>query len=766
MNRWKDWFPCSLVLLQLAGCLVPAALFAEPPFQVDVSEGEINGQTAVAFQVVKGLDSRDLVDPADFEVRLVPGSEPDRELVYPAGEWFQPPAGKYKLWLEGPGWITPFSSVMHYNPRPFNGKGMAGVVPVIPAGMLALDPAVEPTAAMVMRVLHLESHNQADFPLRELSRRVAGEAAHAGILMPVGPVLAAFFDNEAQEYVALSRPIDVKASAQARVRPTPPRDALTDLLVRLERPGFADKFSQYDVELFVREPGADAKPPDVFVPTADRIYAVWYALRGKYVTLEATSPSVNLFPQEIVLRPGKVETFYGSLRSLPDVDVRLDLPPMLPLPDSLSLEVILKTPSREKVKEATIPAHVGDFLLEDLPARNLDIVLNIPPWTFYQPVDLSDGADRTVYFSPVAIEVRGTVYRGDEGHPAVVEFETNRQHDILEVETDESGDYEAVLFRSGHYIVHVRLGNVAGPAYIELLDHPITEDTSLDFRIPGNTYRVYVMDSETKEAIPGAEVNAGNKYLSLGGGPVRESGREKTTVQRIVTDEDGIGELQPLHEGTLTLSARAEGYLPSDRLEQTVEKDVIEREITIALRGVEDATPVRLVLPNGLPAGGAEVSVQEALGNSLPLWSGRADSEGLVSLPRQPGGAHVLVRHPGGGWLVRRQPDTLGPTTWTLPAPAPLALEVERPWGDPARWAHLVLWIGEDRISGRTLAWLTGGSATNREGFWQAGNLPAKPLRILAWLPTDDLVSPVFEPRQAISLPYPWPENIEIKTLN
>ncbi|MCP4550341.1 MAG: hypothetical protein GY835_28105, partial [bacterium] len=199
------------------------------------------------------------------------------------------------------------------------------------------------------------------------------------------------------------------------------------------------------------------------------------------------------------------------------------------------------------------------FRFEKVPAEELEVILRIPPWGFHESADLRDGLDQAIFFQREPIYVEGTVYRGDEPHPAVVKFRVYGAEDILEIQTNDSGRYEAVLFNPVYYLVYVALKDVKGPPYIDFLDVPITESTTLDFRIPAGIYRVSVRDANTDLGIAAADVSASNSFSSNINPSTHESGRKKKNCQRAIADQDGVADLQPLRPGKLVLKVSAEG---------------------------------------------------------------------------------------------------------------------------------------------------------------------------------------------------------------
>ncbi len=753
----------SAILSLLLGA---AAAVAEPPVEIDVSLGEVDGQRAISLWAADGIGSREVIDPEGFSVSMVPATDLDTVLSWPAGEWFLPPNGKYKFWIEGNGQITPYSSVLNYQRVPFEGQGTAAVMPVEPAGTVALAADVPITTSSVLRLIHLDSHNRAPFPLRELSRSVRGAAMQQGALMPEGLVVAALVDSDSGDYLALSRPAEVRRDAVTTVHPQAPRSPNTDLLVRLERPVLLTEHEQYDVELTISGEQGPSREPDVLIPTTDRLYAIWYAASDSPVTLEVRSPSVFLPVETLVLRSGKVESFRGSMRALPDVEARLELPDSLVDLEDSELEVVLDRPSNPSVRKLEVPPGTRVFQLKNVVAAPVEIRLHAGPWTFRRPLDLSDGLDATVVFEPRPISVTGTVYLGDREHPATIEFRTNRDYEFLPFESDDEGFYEAELFNKGVYAVAVRLRGRPGVAHTELLERVLREDATLDFRLPDNRFSVRVVDAETREGIAGAGLAAGNKHLSQGG-PLRMAGAEKNSVLNLETDDDGVAYLRPLHPGELTVSAWAKGYeSPEDQFKETIAEGDDGREILIELEPLGDSTRLQLRWPDGRPATGAEVRLQSSLGNSVPVWSGTADGDGSVELPEE-SGTWVLTRHALGGWLIRPRPAPgTGPLTWTLGTDLrSLVVEVSRKWEEPARWARLAVWIEDRCVFGQTLSWFAGAPvAANGEGFWRA-SLPVAPLKILAWSSSQE-VDPLALEGLATVVPVAATEVVEIETFD
>ncbi|MCP4545593.1 MAG: hypothetical protein GY835_03875 [bacterium] len=580
------------------------------------------------------------------------------------------------------------------------------------------------------------------------------------MLMPEGRVIAVLFDNILQEYVAISRPVEISSGATTYVWPKPPREG-SDLLVALTRPSGISRKSDHDVGLLIRGIEGGPRGPEIVVSTRDRIYGFWYGLHGgAYATLEVKSETVFLSPQDVVLRKRKVESYSGVLRPLPTVEVEISLPNEMK-PTAMALEVLTAAEMRS-IRRVELPPDTGVYNFEALPTEAVYVKLETPPWAYYEWLDLGTGGDHKALFQPNPIHVTGTVYRGTVEHSASLTFRTNRMshEDELIVETDEQGHYEVILFRPGEYVVLVRLEGGKSPAFF---DYPqIAEKFSVvvDFQVPPNRYWVNVIDSETRDGIAGAEVYADSTFA--------EGQRGESSLS--ITDDKGIAELPPFRRGEVAVSAKAKGYLPSEWTRELVNESALERELTLELRPIGATAPLRLLLSDGAPAVNAEVRAQAALDNTLPFWEGRCDQTGVVNIPDYADGAYILVRHPDAGSTIRRwrRSEASGEyLEWSLASPAPpLSVNVSRAWGDPVG-ASLALWLFDLRVTGRTLAWLAGSpvGGTNSQGKWQAHNLPPTPISVLAWTHsvTGGALAGAYD-SFAVPVPFPWPEIVQIET--
>lgn len=709
---------------------------------------------------------RELLDPSGMEAHLVPMADLDREVVFPCGEWVLPEAGEYRFWLEGAGWISTSHGILGYSAPPFAGRGSVTVRTVVPSGRVALEPATALGASDELRLLHLESHNRLDSPQPEMSRRFRGELPAEGLAMPAGPVLAAVYDRDRGEYEWVSRPIDLAVGSTAAVAQRIPRVG-SDVVVILDRPKAAVAFEEYDVTPSLSLADGALRQPDVLIPTAERLYAVWYEVEGRLATLAVDSASTFLPEQEIPLRAGRVESFRGVLRPLPGLTVRLDLPPELSMGEEPFVE-LSTFPERVHLQRHALSAAEDRVVFDGVPARRVEVAVDLPPWRFMERVDLGDGLDREVWVRPRPVEVSGTVHRGDRPHPAEVTFSlwTGDERYLHRVETDDEGRYRTWLYRPST-VAWVELRGVDTRPWVEMLSASFEQDTVLDFVVPGNDWTVQVTDTETGEPLAGAEV----RYVSVQGVPPKDLGRQSG---RVTTDGEGSAALPPLAPGEVWLTAFADGYRTPDLLKLAVEESDPGRQVEIALQPDEPESSGRLVikLPDGRPAAGAELVAVPRLGaDAEPAWSGSADALGAVELPDRLLDHVLVVRHPEVAFLARpwSGASSVAGETWSLPAvAAPLTVRLRRSWGDPAPWARVAVEVGDALLSGGMLRWAAGSSSADDTGTWRATGLPAgQPVAVVAWMPAEDV------PRDPVALlasfatriPYPWTGTVELEAV-
>ncbi len=693
---------------------------------------------------------------AGCQVHLAVVSDLDREQSFPCGEPFAPEPGRYRLWLEGDGYISAVQNILNFNGGTSPVPSREHRVGVVPAGRLALDPESTLCESCVLRVVHLTTHLRWGNVFHEFGRRAAGDRASAGIRLPTGAVLAGTYDNSKGEYIALTRPVELSQDQVSFVSPAPPKVG-SDLLVIVERPGLVVTLDEVSFLLDEGEDGAQS--PDVFIPTSQHVIGVWYGVQGHYVTLEARSDALDLEPAEIPLAEAGVTTYRGRFRERPDLRVTAVLPEGLR--DARCQIEVYTAAGRSLIREAFLDSETAETVVEDLPGETLHVKLIADRWPFFEAVDLSDGEDDTVIFAPKPLRVTGQVFLGEDGVLSELSFRQGRGPELAAATTDEDGTYEVELFAKGMYAVTVTPTEHHGEPLTELAQ--ISSDTVLDFHVPDNEFVVRVEDAETNEGIEEAEVRFKNEWAN------------RNMSLSYTTDAQGLVDLPPIRPGLLRLEADAEGYFKSDPVELRVTEENEGRTITLSLRREQEDREIQIQLPGGAPAARAEAVVVRSLhGNAPRLWQGVASEDGRLTLPVVPLPSFLLIRHPDAGFLVFELP---GP--WerdadvTVSAPVagqPLALNVVRADGRTANAANVYLWIDSIRrwTSGTSLAWLTWGFTTGTDqGFWVGKNIPAGPVRVAAWHPGN--ADPVDLSRieaGAVTATTPWPNPVTVEAVS
>jgi len=568
--------------------------------------------------------------------------------------------------------------------------------------------------------------------------------------MPEGRLIPALFDRAEDEYLALGRPVEVGQGGRVTVRPEPPERGTSDLLVVLERPSAITRHEHADLTLTLRT-GEEALAPNEVIRAATRVIAIWYSLSTRQATLEVKSARVFLPSTEISLRSGRVERVSAILRKRPDLAVELALPEGLH-GKSTTLEV-RTSGDDELVSAESFPEAPPHHRFTSLPPAELVVSLSVPPWRFLERVSLADAEDEQVYFAPEAIELEGTVFRGDEEVSAEIAFQINGTEEMLPVATDEDGNYEVVLFKPVSAL-SITLRERQGVSFLDYLIPPISASGRHDFHLPDNRFEVEVTDSESGQPIEGALVHVGNSAASGFGFNVSTQ-----------TDEEGVALLPPLREGSLSFSASAEGYAPTaEPVTEEIDQDDPGRRLALTLSPQGERGVIHLLLPSGLPAAGASACVKRTVDDDFQRWCGTGGEDGYVEVPRSALPGVILARHEAAGFLVAEIQQL--PRELRLPerSGAPLGVDATDGFGKPVRWADVALFVDERKLTGTTLGWLTGSpAATNRDGFWRAPNVPAENVAVL--------VSRVDARERAKAgdldhlrqdVPYPWRGTVEV----
>jgi hypothetical protein len=302
---WSGWL--AVALASSAGvCHTPAV-------------GEISPKLGVAvfpLAYKEGLLSPQPIDSAGFLAHLVSTRDRTVEYVFPSGLWFQPPPGPYLYWLEGEGKVSPYPGLMNYSGR-VPGPGMMLQAVVTDAGRVTLSAGFTKAPHLVMRLLRGEDHFVGSAPKLEFSRRVPTTEVGEGLVMPVGRVLAAIWDETEQRYSALSRPffVDKGRTVPAPLEAAPQRRA--HLVALVERAKWAQKVDDYRglrIELVQADRSIE---PDVVVQMAERVYVIWYGLAPGSALLGGSTVKEQLAPQTLNLRSETIERVVVKMRERP-----------------------------------------------------------------------------------------------------------------------------------------------------------------------------------------------------------------------------------------------------------------------------------------------------------------------------------------------------------------------------------------------------------------------------------------------------------------
>src|SRR5262249_11344295 len=226
------------------------------------------------------------------------------------------------------------------------------------------------------------------------------------------------------------------------------------------------------------------RPPDVFVDAQDYVYGVWYGVRGSNATVSLESNGLVLPPTSVALRPGRVST----IRT--DLSRKATLKGAVRAPEKSfdNMQVIIRRIDGTEIRNATIG--VDESVETLVPPEAFTISLIAGNWQFRKIADLSDGADHEVEFALDPITITGTVYYGKQRSEAHVSFSEGPK-ELVNVDTDDNGNYSTTLWRAGLYIAQVALrGRIpfVDPAM------EITTSGTHDFHLPKTNITVSVKD--------------------------------------------------------------------------------------------------------------------------------------------------------------------------------------------------------------------------------------------------------------------------------
>lgn len=743
-------------LLIVAASLLPAVAAGEARAQQPP-----NGRAAAGALTISAMHDGVAVDPVEFDLHLVDRGRLTHSTW--ADGLATPAAGEYDLWLEGGELISADQKPVvssagrlrfHESARPFE---------MVAAGAVALLPGVELPKLLAVRLVAVGSRESQRLPRYGFTRWITPSDRAAPVSLPEGAAVALLYDPEAREYRAVSSPIEVEGAEPGLVSFAPREGERMSVLAFLDDPAGTSRLAEGELSLWLAtEEGR--RTPDVLTTIEGSLVGIWYRVEGRVARIEAASERLYLEPIELQVSGEGVRTVRGTLRARPFLDVRIDLPPDLPVEESRLL--VARVEGRQTVAEDQRAARPLDVVrFEDLPPEELLVTLRLvgsTNWVMRETVDLRGPEGAEVVFRPVRFVLSGRLFHGTHPTPGTLRLFTDQQdrESVISVEADEKGLYEIPLFSPGRFPIRVRLPAMTGPEFSVWTSY-LEADATFDVRVPLATATVLVRDRRSGEPIDGAEVTYDSRRTSEGVVTGGMSGVE-------VTGADGRAALPPLARGELTLRALKDGYLAADPVDVLVEEEGSE-EVVLELEPIGEGAMLTLVLPDGRPAANAEVRAQRVGWNEPPVWQGRADAEGGVEIPSSIAGSWLLIRHPEAGSWIQGWIGEAG-TVWRLPARGGrLAMRSVGLDGEAQPWSSLAVRFPEGWVAGAALAWLTGtmGGSSDGEGFWAAESLPAVELAIVAGSP--DRIRLVLQgllDGSAQPIAQPWPATpIEVEAI-
>ena len=593
-----------------------------------------------------------------------------------------------------------------------------------PAGRVRIESTFPPAYDLEARLIHadgasLEAPETDEVFSRQLPLATDADAPVAEL--PAGRAVAAIH-SERYGYKALSRPFRVEPGQETTVSPQPPSRTRADFLLALDRPRPARPFSG---RLSATMAGLDKeRPADALIPSAGRVYAVWYGLPAGIHRLVVASPGHYLTDRIVELPGGEVGFLEARLERRPNVKVRLDLPEKLRQAAPLELEMrSLRFPAT--TEPWPVASDAREMTLHGVPPVDAEFILRSPPWEFRVRRDLRSGENGEIAFAPVVTEAFGSLSHGGEPASGIITFKLPDQPSF-DVMTDGLGRYQVSLWRQDVYEVSTDPGD--RDPFRRLVEVPLVLEKLIDVDVPSARHGVQALELGYAKWLPISQV----LYRF-----VDEEGRE------LLGEVDGTGkrvELPPLGFGRIEVTVKAKGYYDARSEERALWPDAPGTEIGARLERVTARVRLRFAIDGFEPVEGVEVRVLRGGLSDEVAWEGKSNDQGVVDVPGDYAGLPTLVRSPGLAFKLARQPE---------PNPEPYVWWLELPLAEEATQVVVVdqesrpivgasLLLGADLvwIRGKSLAWLlgdAGGEAkTDGQGVLRLRNLPSDQLSLLA----------------------------------
>ncbi|MEA2414756.1 MAG: hypothetical protein QOI58_1413 [Thermoanaerobaculia bacterium] len=606
--------------------------------------------------------------------------------------------------------------------------------PVIAQGLLGDAGRVQVDAPASVSFVDLVSV-QGTVPNGEVSylRRVSRQEFAHPAQMPAGTCVALGY-GETGELLGVTNLVAVakNAVAAAKLRPLSSRDVLAKFEAKVQ----GDLLEGFRATIEAPSP----RSADAMFRIVDGMAALWYHVDEPRVTLSAASEHGWTRPEAQSVRRTGPTSLTTSFRRLPSLTVSLVAEP--PIENASTFKLSLR-------KEGSVAAirdvemRIGQVLaLSDLPATNIELTLSAPAAWFSQRVDLSSGDDSNARFTVSPVILRGDVKYGSDSARAKITFLGRVKTEVL---TNELGEYRVTLWHPGRY-----------PLKVTLIDHEdipefddnirIDESRSYDIRVPRNRISVAVSDVDARP-LPGAEVHVTSASKST------ENGDQRFLVN-VPSGADGVAILPPIRPGQLEIRATKGGYRVSEPITLPVTPDMSEQSVRVVLHKDEDPD-IEIVLPNGEPASGAEITIASKSTCQL-LGRSSTDEQGHAAVPFY-GDEMVIVRHSAAAVDIVFAADLRRSGRLQL-SPAGMRLQVTVVDRSRAAvsGAAIVLFWRNFTLFGPALASVAQFTpSTALGGEWMFVRPPAEALAILAMRAVPP--APALMKSLAAELAYPWP---------
>jgi hypothetical protein len=669
----------------------------------------------------------------------------DREVPVPCGTPGLIEADGSVGWIERAGTITPYLTDVSRG-------GTVRLDAEVPAGEAVFPPSVTLAAHERIDIYAIRAAPKGHRSFQR-SLKSADSAGKLRAVVPSGQIIAVQFDAHGSA-LAISKPVTVPPGGSVLVPLRRPESG-SDLLILLEKPaeGSAEPavVSTFDAK--------GSHRPDVLLDSDDRLLAAWYGLSSGAISLTVQSDALFLRPVALSTRTREAVVVRDSLKALPKLTVAVGSiagDHQAPAPSSMKL-TLRRPGEKTAIRELSVKSG-ATYELEHLPAALFEVVLNVDGFVTGAQADLSPGIDARVEIPLKPIVISGVVFYGHD--PARAEIRVLQHGEPLVVTSDDQGQYALTLWAPGRLLVDTAI-----------LDRPQTppfrtmvlfdESRSYDIHVPALRLAARVFDVADTSPIAGAAITLRSTSLNP------DTNRNASSVLQFKTSTASLTELPPVRPGSVDVTVRADGYEDAAPVTLTIDESMTDQVVDVPMKRSGDTVSLKLLLPDGSPAAGAEVA---AASKAMTItWRGAADLQGIVRVPKTLGGDYLLLRHHEGASGIATFPasyDALPPMSFLPPGP-PLTIRFvdsnSATIGPDS--ARVVAWRGGSRLDGEVLAFLTWSSAvTAIDGTWVARNLQQLPIRVLGarragWRDLDGGHLDAL----ATEIPFPWPAVVFVR---